>query len=109
MAESRLSGSKRSLVDAEGNPRGGRQQRLQYHAQNASAAASSAAPSVVISSSSGFVFDSEEALGWIQEWAWDGLSSISVQKYALKAYNDQIELLDRLKMSHSSVALHELL
>ena len=94
------SGSKRSLVDAQGNPRGGRRQRLNFRVESTTPSSSSAP---VISSSTGFVFDSEEALGWVKEWAWNGLSSIQVQKYAHKAYNDQVALLDRLKLSRSHV------
>ena len=95
------SAPKRSQVDSEGNPRGGRRQRLRYHEANENPPESLAVHVVV--SSSGFVFDSEQALGWVQEWSWQGLSSIQVQKYAHKAYKDQIELLDRLHMSHSHV------
>ena len=94
------SGSKRSLVDAQGNPRGGRRQRLNFRVGST---ASSSSPALVISSSTGLAFDSEEALGWVKGWAWNGLSSIQVQQYAHKAYKDQVALLDRLNTSRSHV------
>ena len=96
----RIQSKKRTLVDAQGNPRGGRQQRKEIQAALASEAPSSSSNAFP---STGFLIDSSAALDYLKQFAEGGISATEVQHRAHQDYKDQIRLLDNLGMHHGHV------
>ena len=94
------SSKKRPLSDAQGNPRGGRQQRVRLFEQQA---ARNVPASSVSSKPNAFSCDSHEALSLLLRWSSGEISAVQVQKDCYNIYKDQCALLERLKMSREHV------
>ena len=58
-----------------------------------------APPSTAVATSRIHQFDKKLALYLVRRWAWGHKSSAEVQREALKAYEDELDLLDRVSMS----------
>ena len=85
--------SKRLL--SEHLPRGGMKQRL--HLAEVAGASSAGAAGSEQKANDGF--ESELVLYLLKEWAWGHTSATKIQKMAHKAYNDQVRLLEGLRLS----------
>ena len=95
----KLSEAERADLELQEN-RGGRKQRQRARA---------ILESQTQPDTEGFKFDSEQALNLVTEWAWTNCAS-SVQKHASLAYNDQLAVLEKAKVSadYASTSLKEL-
>lgn len=91
------SSGKRSAIDSDGNPRGGRQQRKRMRETETETIPESG------QLLNGNVLDSHLALSLLKKWAWGDMSAVQVQHIAHQSYKDQIGLLNRAGSSREHV------